>query len=147
MSELNLKVGKEYVNRNGTVVEIIHSTEPDVMGFCFIGISRQDVTIIPGTFRPGGQYLEDMDGECSDDLIAEYHEWYDFKIDDRVMVREREDGIWLPRYFAGVKEGVPYAWYKGTTSWTSDYPLPWSQCRRPTKEELDSKMNHRKEIK
>ena len=147
MSELNLKVGKKYLNRNGTVVEIVHRTESDALGFCFIGVSHQNGTTIDNAFRPGGQYLKDMDGESSNDLIAEYHEWHDFKIDDPIMVRKREDGNWLPRYFAGVHEGMPHAWYNGATSWTAKHSLPWLQCRRPTKEELDSKRNHRKEIK
>lgn len=147
MSKLNLKVGKKYLNRNGTVVEIIYRTEPDALGFCFIGVSRQNGTIIPNAFRPGGQYLKARDGESSDDLIAKYHEWHDFKIDDPVMIRKHENGYWLPRYFAGVQEGMPHVWLNGATSWTGKHSLPCLQCRRPTKEELDSKRLHIKEIK
>lgn len=64
----------------------------------------------------------------------------DFKIDDPVMVKNNSDPSWFKRYFAGVDcYGCPLTFSDAGTSWTSNRTIIWSQCRRPTEEELNSK--------
>jgi hypothetical protein len=74
--------------------------------------------------------------------LVEVSEWDDFKIDDPVMVRDREDESWLKGYFAGVKEGKPTTWSAGATSWSAisnAHLVYWNFCRKPTAEELGKK--------
>ena len=64
-----------------------------------------------------------------------------FAIDEPVMVRDRADAPWEKRHFAFVRNGVPYAWPNDSSSWTKlahHTGVSWNQCRRPTKEELES---------
>ena len=56
------------------------------------------------------------------------------------MVRNSDGQIWYRRYFAGVSEvGRALAWAAGNTSWSCKGATDvsgWSQCRKPTAEEL-----------
>ena len=73
-------------------------------------------------------------------IIQEDYSMY--KIDEPVMVREGDTSTWNKRHFAGVRNGKPCTWYCGNTSWShcdEGDAIPWSQCRRPTPEELVGK--------
>lgn len=75
--------------------------------------------------------------------LVKYCTYTDFKIDEPVMVRDRDSELWKERHFAGVVDGQPSTFPAGTTSWTvhtqydNPSPITWEQCRRPTKEELE----------
>lgn len=71
--------------------------------------------------------------------LVEASEWDDFKIDEPVMVRDRDSDPWSRGYFAGVysSTGNPMTWRHATASWTACGKTQcWNQCRRPTPEEL-----------
>ena len=86
-----------------------------------------------------------VEGQCvrgapsPNDLILP-EDFTKFAIDEPVMVRNDYNGSWRRRYFAGVDgHGNPRTYGVGKTKWSSkgDYAV-WLQCRRPTKEELES---------
>jgi hypothetical protein len=43
----------------------------------------------------------------------------DFKVDDRVYVRDSERGRWITRYFSRYTYGIFYTWGGGVTSWSA----------------------------
>ena len=72
--------------------------------------------------------------------LIEVGPYADFKIDEKVMVRDLEGRNWVFAHFARVDEaGRPTAFRDGKTSWTSTLPRyteSFVECRRPTAEEL-----------
>lgn len=70
------------------------------------------------------------------------------KIDDLVMVRDSPSDRWLPRHFAGIRDGKPTAWNEGSTSWycmdmanlqdpfKAFQRFSWKELRLPTAAEL-----------
>ena len=55
------------------------------------------------------------------------------------MVRDGDDRIWLRANFAGVNDsGDALTWAYGTQWLSRGETYQWNQCRRPTKEELES---------
>lgn len=62
----------------------------------------------------------------------------EYKVDDPIMV-SRDKISWLKRHFSGIsREGLPIAFSKGKTSWSSEpYDVvSWNYYRRPTIKEL-----------
>ena len=130
-----IELNKVYKDRSGNDVRII----------C---VDRQDDTPIVGLlmmedgeylacYTAGGQYIPDE--PSANDLILP-EDFRTFAIDEPVMVRNDDNGSWRRRYFAGVDgHGNPRTYRVGKTKWSSkgDYTV-WLQCRRPTKEELES---------
>ena len=55
---------------------------------------------------------------------------------DPVMVRDNDESEWLPRYFSHIKGSNIFCFCNGLTPWTTEAASPWSQCRKPTEEEL-----------
>ena len=78
-------------------------------------------------------------GDTSSYDLIEVSPYEDFKIDDKVMVSNNET-FWVRAHFAGVNsEGLPTAFKRGATSWSSlhlSVPESWKNCRKPTAEEL-----------
>lgn len=74
--------------------------------------------------------------------LVEVNEWEDFKIDEPVMVRNLESGVWEKRHFAGsILKGKPLTWANGSTSFTSyEDKVAWNYCRRPTEGELENEL-------
>lgn len=70
--------------------------------------------------------------------LIEVGPYDDFKIDEKVMVRDTNHEDWRQRLFRGInaKDGRAHACQ--LSSWTKDKrdPSVWHQCRRPTAEEL-----------
>ena len=74
--------------------------------------------------------------ESGYDLI-EIQPFEDFKDGDPVMVRDYDEKEWQRKYFKEAKNGKAVCYVGGQTKWTTDgYAIGWSQCRRPTPEEL-----------
>jgi hypothetical protein len=115
MNELKLEVGKTYVTREGSIVNILTKLKEDLC-HPFIGIAdntrgkRASVVI-----SSHGEII----GEGHWSSIAEEHKPYkDWPIDCKVRVRTT--GEWTNRHFAGVnEEGKPLAWDNGQTSHSS----------------------------
>lgn len=130
---MKLEVGKKYKDGHG-VVRIL----------CLDGVGEQPVI---GESDAGAIRRYTLDGKCftdgdscSYDLISEAHEWEGFNIGEPVMVRDADNAKWDRRYFAGVRDGIHYAFDCGATAWSSEgHMTDWAQCRRPTPEELEVK--------
>lgn len=62
--------------------------------------------------------------EAIDWLFSEYKEpqidWSKVKVNTPILVRNKEGGEWMNRYFAKFEDGKFYAWVGGATSWTVD---------------------------
>ena len=66
-------------------------------------------------------------GDCSDEIEkwanSEYVDppidWSKVAVDTPILVRDREGGRWLRRYFAKYENETVYAWTGGRTSWSA----------------------------
>ena len=69
--------------------------------------------------------------------LIEVSPYDDFKIDEKVMVRDFGSDRWKRCNFAAVgPDQKPRAWDFGATKWTAVGATVWDECRRPTAEEL-----------
>lgn len=71
--------------------------------------------------------------------LVEMIPYAEFNIDDKVMVRDSEDGYWQRAYFAGVTHtGIPQTWSRDRTGWVcrNNEVMLWNYCRKPTSAEL-----------
>lgn len=72
-------------------------------------------------------------------LLEEYKEpevdWSKMEVDTPILVREREDDVWIRRYFAKYKDGAVYAWVDGRTSWTTNCTTTWKYVKLAESEE------------
>lgn len=77
------------------------------------------------------------DDACKEWCESEYKEpsidWSKVPVDTPILVRDRQDGEWLRRYFTKYKNGQVYAWSYGCTSWSKlcgdeDYS-PWKYAK------------------
>ena len=134
-----IKLREVYKDRCGSDVRIIcvdKRGEFPIVGIVSINPrGKEDVM----SYTSEGSYLVYEDSP--NDLILP-EDFRTYIIDEPVMVRDGDEDEWLRRYFAGVRGGKPCVFCGGATSWSMDRPsdiLPWSQCRRPTKEELGEK--------
>ena len=133
-----IKLGETYKDKCGNDVRIICV---DKRGeFPIVGIVSSNHCGEEGikTYTSEGTYCVNA-GSDYDLILPE--DFTKFEIDEPVMVRDTDEQMWLRRYFARVRGGKPCVFCGGATSWSIDRPsdiLPWSQCRRPTKEELES---------
>ena len=132
-----IELNKVYKDRRGNDVRIIcvdrkHPTHT-IIGLVSYGSKTESIS----SFTEDGRFY--YPGNSSDDLILP--EDYSTYIDgEPVMVRINDESTWFRAYFAGVQDGKPTAWANGVTSWTrlNEPAIAWNQCRRPTKEELES---------
>lgn len=83
-------------------------------------------------------------GKCNYDSVStwanseyiEAHPCQSCKVDDKVLVRDREDEPWKRRYFEKISFGYVYCYADGCTSWSStDEPVPWKHGKPYTGEE------------
>ena len=92
-------------------------------------------------------YGRDPEAGCGSDSSLDVLSWTDqrspyrdFKIDEPVMVRHKDENQWTKRHFAGVtSHGRPMTWTYGGTSWSKEHKSPydkdvWGECRRPTED-------------
>ena len=107
----------------------------DLPGKYPVVISLKNETIL--SFTSDGFYWSDK-RECSYNL-REVEPFGEFKLDDKVMVRNYKEGVWYKRYYLGSENGKTLCFAHGSTSWSKtddDFMSGWNFCRRPTEAEL-----------
>lgn len=129
---MKIEPGKFYKTRVGSKAQIyaVHEVQDRPVHGAILHPSNQWRV---HTWLDNGRVF--FDDACGDDIISEWNEWEDFKIDDPVMV-SMDGNIWHKRYFAGLFEQRPTAWNDGSTSWTGYEWATWNYCRKPTPEEM-----------
>ena len=130
-----IELGKTYKDGLGRDVRII-CVDSKNGEFPIVGlVSLEDGQEFTSSFQKDGRYAYT---KSANDLILP-EDFTKFAIDEPVMVRDIDYQEWRQENFAGVDSyGRAIAWTKGT-KWASDGKTEhWKQCRRPTKEELES---------
>ena len=134
-----IKLGETYKDKCGNDVRIICVDKRGNLPIVGIVSSNRFGEERVEAYTSKGTYWV-KEGSDYDLVLPEDYSTY--KVDEPIMVRDTDEGVWLRRYFAGVKADNPCAWDHGATSWSVSSPdcmLAWNQCRRPTKEELGEK--------
>lgn len=57
-------------------------------------------------------------------VIMEYEilvDWENIPVDTKILVRDREEDLWFPRYFAKYEDGKIYAFADGSDSFTGSF--------------------------
>ena len=76
--------------------------------------------------------LAEDEGECEEPEI----DWGEVNVDTPILVKEREDGDWVERYFAEYNNGTVFAWTGGATSWNShNMMMAWKYAKLAESEE------------
>jgi len=138
---VKIRLDGKYRTENGTTVRIICTDRVDNLCPCIglwqFGNGSEGVVYIT---EDGRYNLGDLGGK----QLIEVSPWSDFQIDEKVMVRDQTTKTWLRGYFAGISDyGLPTTWYGNRTSWSiaalrlSCLRYTWTECRRPTPEELE----------
>ncbi|MFT5451715.1 MAG: hypothetical protein ACI9N9_001201 [Enterobacterales bacterium] len=124
------KMSKQWIYRNGdkpfSVTEIVM---PDG-SMCFTSVHVQGFLML---HYSNGKVLE-----VSRDLdLIPYEPYADFKIDDKVYVKDAEhDKNPMPGHFAGLNEnGQPTTFLGGCTSFTCSDINSWNFCEKANKED------------
>lgn len=132
--------GKKYKTANGINVTLIsYNAKDNNDNELFIGkIINNGVEELQCWYNDGMSY--NRNGNYS---LVEVPDWMDFKMDDMVMVKNKNDKDYYPAHFADVNDlgagAIPFVWPNGTTSWTAAGKVMRSvhECRRPTEEEIN----------
>lgn len=56
-------------------------------------------------------------------------DWNTVPVDTPILVRDDEDDIWIPAYFAEYNNDVVYVWEDGGTSFTKTYTEAWCYAK------------------
>ena len=128
-----IELGKTYPDKSGNSVRIICV---DKLGDDpIIGLFTDLGTECVRTYQPNGSYCS-MAHQFDLILPEDYSTYVD---GEPVMVRNMHDEKWGKRNFACVNGGWPCTWTNGTKWHSYGGLVEWSQCRRPTAEELGEK--------
>ena len=129
-----IELGKTYKDGLGRDVRIICVDRRDV-SYQIIGSFMGKESEITSFYSKDGK-----SSVCRSeyDLILP-EDFTKFGIDEPVMVRNRDGSDWTKGHFAGVDGcNLPMTWKAGTQWLSEGKKYAWNQCRRPTKEELES---------
>ena len=64
-------------------------------------------------------------------------DWGTVEVDTPILVKEREDGDWVERYFAEYNNGTVFAWTGGATSWSTDAITDWAYAKLAEMEDTE----------
>lgn len=128
----------KYRTREGKKARIICVDRQSKEGYPVIALVVDDAGVEqPTTYTKYGKWAQTLSTQIGKDLV-EISPYEDFKIDDKIMVKN-EGGFWIRRHFAGIdREGRPMAFNSYGTSWINTGTNAWEECRRPTEKELTS---------
>lgn len=113
-TEMKIDTNKKYRTRDGHDVEII-AIRPELKDGVIGIIEGEDFV---REWDKEGFYSHDKEF-CNFDLI-EVTPYADFKVDDKVLIKDKYDKTWSKRYFAGIIDGKPHVFINGTTSWSNN---------------------------
>lgn len=119
----------EYVTRSGYKAVV---TVTGLRGvYAVHGYIVREESDSPERWTDEGRFYSST--ETPEDLVGRWNPYAGVAIDTPVWVRnDLPNCIWVPRHFAGVKDGKPLAWAKGLTSHTAkerkeEEPLVWGE--------------------
>lgn len=119
----------EYVTRDGRKAVV---TAANMRGECpVLGYVVEAYWDSPLSWCANGRvYVHGSDNPR--DLVGRWVHYAGIAIDTPVWVRDDPRAAWVPRHFAGVKDGKPLAWANGLTSHTAqerkeEEPLTWEE--------------------
>jgi len=120
MWEIDLSVRSNYIDSNG--VEWVVNNDYETL----TGVNhRVDVM---EEYKYNLKELISLNFEPVVDCV----DWSKVEVDTPCLVKERESGNWLRRYFAGIWKGKPYFWHFGATSWSignEGEMTAWKYCK------------------
>jgi hypothetical protein len=118
-----IDINKKYKTRDGRKVEIIAMERRLLLPVVGI-VEGQSVIKCWSIF---GRIYNEREESVYD--LNEVTSYADFKIDDKVLVKEERRSIWKKRYFAGMREdGKPLVFIYGGTSWNETETISYEQC-------------------
>lgn len=120
-----IEMGKKYRTRTGLPARVIATDVKDSI-YRVVALVGKDVERVYHYTTTGHSLPSSQHG---DDLV-EVSPYEDFKIDDKVLVRDYENEEWNKRYFAGISaDGLALAFVDGQTSWSSSGgTAKWGCC-------------------
>ena len=129
-------MGKKYKQRNGAPVRVL-CIDNGCPTYPVVAATEEGALFM---YTAEGKFHSDTNLLSGIDLVEDTP-YADFKVDDKVMVRDADHHTWNRRYFSHINsEGFPVCFSEGVTSWvaaaSSFHSTFWKQCRKPTAEEL-----------
>lgn len=131
-----VEMNKTYKTRNGMPVRILcndlRNSTYTVIAAVYDQETGCESTI---SLSSTGAYIEDEEHDFD---IIEVTPYDDFKVDDLCVVWEVENSKEF-RYFSHEKENLAWCFGSGGTSYTRAATTSWTNCRKPTEEEIKTK--------
>ncbi len=131
-----IDINKKYRTRGGLPVRIlcvdaknaVHSFDGKIAVYPVVALVSNTVERLV-VYSQQGRFCEGVESEWD---LVEVNSYADFKVDDKVLVRDGDHANWLPRHFSHVDDdGFPCTFQGGSTSWSNDGGyLSWKFCKK-----------------
>lgn len=123
---MQIEIDKVYLDRNGNFWLAVFYRNTDGMMLMVDITEETDESY--WVHADNGKFFSNY--ETTNDLVALVDEYFNYEVDEVVLVRNDEDGEWEYAHFAGIdEEGKPLVWADGRTQWTTlDEPIPYNHC-------------------
>ena len=132
-----IDINKKYRTRDGASVRIL-CTDAKRNMYPVVALVESENSALESieTFTADGRFSTSQPDSPFDLFVVTPYD--NFKIDEPVLVKQRESGRWYKRHFSGVNDdGMPMVFMEGLTSWTcGNTPQElFDHCIRPPKNE------------
>ena len=88
-------------------------------------------------FNTHGKFCNDeIEKWANSEYVEPPVDWSKVAVDTPILVRDCEEEIWKKRYFAKYYNGIVYAWYGGTTSWSAERSTSWEMAKLAEREDV-----------
>jgi len=124
---MKIEVGKIYLTRDGRKARVICIDRKNNERPVITLVDDFDKELIY-TYTSTGKYYDEEE-ESEYDLVEEYSIWKDIKVDTPVYVKHLPKDTWKKRYFAKYENSTIYAWFDGTTSWTANSSVSYTEWK------------------